>query len=469
MPDGRRTGDTDPFSQSPRPGRFRSPWLSQLSPASAFRPLEQDMSSDLVIVGAGIAGLATAYFCLRETASTVTLLERSRAGHGASGRNAGQLVTYFERPLADLVDSFGLDMATRGQAEIEAAWGLLDEILAETGIDVPLERFDGAMGMYTLNHLEVHLRNQSIRAVSGLMQERVDISDRAPFLDQIPADFRPFYRVVPHSEIQDALGVHGDDFWAVLVNRKGCGNSALLCERVLDVLLHRHEGRFRYFDGTSVDRIVLHTDHAEVLCPGGSVRAGRVVLCTNGFAHHVVENRAGPPIGPQAGGLEQSIVGYMSAFTDAPGIPASATSFILNDRIGGDLPYYYTTRRPYRLAGQDMTLTCLGGPERRIGDTDAYDAEGEMPAEIMAEFDTRERPVVAPDRPEGIPFDFQWHGLMGYTRGKLRQVGVEPKNPVLLYNLGCNGVGFLPSIAGGRRIARLLCGEALAPSLFDPV
>ena len=57
---------------------------------------------------------------------------------------------------------------------------------------------------------------------------------------------------------------------------------------------------------------------------------------------------------------------------------------------------------------------------------------------------------------------------MAYTDSKLRLIGVEPCNPVLLYNLGCNGVGILPSVYGGHRIARLVAGHQLEPSIFDP-
>ena len=57
---------------------------------------------------------------------------------------------------------------------------------------------------------------------------------------------------------------------------------------------------------------------------------------------------------------------------------------------------------------------------------------------------------------------------MGYTPNGVRLVGVEPKNRVLLYNLGCNGVGILPSIFGGDRISHILAGEKLSPSIFDP-
>jgi glycine/D-amino acid oxidase-like deaminating enzyme len=57
---------------------------------------------------------------------------------------------------------------------------------------------------------------------------------------------------------------------------------------------------------------------------------------------------------------------------------------------------------------------------------------------------------------------------MGYSPGGVRVVGPHPAHPRLLYNLGCNGVGFLPSIAGADRVGRLLAGEDLAPSALDP-
>ena len=50
----------------------------------------------------------------------------------------------------------------------------------------------------------------------------------------------------------------------------------------------------------------------------------------------------------------------------------------------------------------------------------------------------------------------------------VRLVGFEPKNPVLMYNLGCNGVGFLQSIFGGHRVSALHGGNDLGRSIFDP-
>ena len=448
--------------------RFRSPWLEQLNGTAPPQPLDRDLTADVVVVGAGIAGVATAYFILRDTLDTVVMVERSRAGHGASGRNAGQLVTYFERPLCSLVDAFGFDMATRAQAEVDSAWDLLDDILDETGIPARIERFEGAMGMYTLNHVLVHLRNQHIRRQAGLTLEQVQISDRAPFIGAIPPAYDGLFDVVPQSQIQSRLAGGGEDYLAILLNRKGCGNSALLCQELLGVLGKTYAERFSYFDHTTVDQIVLHKSDASVHCGDHVIAASRVVLCTNGFNHHKVENRAGNAIGEEYGNTVDSVVGYMAGFLGPSGAAPDATSYIRNAEIGGNLPYYYVTRRPYVMGTNASTLTCLGGPESRIDASGPYEPDSDMPASMMRAFDEDVRPVVVPERPAGGDFDFSWHGLMGYTKGKIRLVGFEPRNPNLMYNLGCNGVGFLPSIAGGLRIARLHRGEALETSIFDP-
>src|ERR1700693_3322389 len=93
----------------------RSPWIAQLAPDGPPRPLDGAASTDVAIVGAGIAGVATAFFTLRATAERVLLIERARVARGAPGGNAGQLTTYFERPLFDIADEFGAEMAIEGQ------------------------------------------------------------------------------------------------------------------------------------------------------------------------------------------------------------------------------------------------------------------------------------------------------------------------------------------------------------------
>jgi len=158
----------------------------------------------------------------------------------------------------------------------------------------------------------------------------------------------------------------------------------------------------------------------------------------------------------------------MAAFIEPEPRQPNVMSYIRNATIGGDTPYVYATRRTFDRATGPSTLTCLGGPECRLDARDHYDAGAEFPAPILEEIDRDIRPIVDGARQAGWPYDYTWHGVMAYTANKVRLIGFDAHNRALLYNLGCNGVGFLQSVYGGHRVARLISGEQLPPSIFDP-
>jgi len=64
---------------------------------------------DVIVVGGGIVGCATAYFCARD-GMRVTLLERRTIGYGASGRNPGWVWLHCRTP------GFALDISRAGRA-----------------------------------------------------------------------------------------------------------------------------------------------------------------------------------------------------------------------------------------------------------------------------------------------------------------------------------------------------------------
>ncbi len=422
----------------------------------------------MVIVGAGIAGVATAFFTLRSSAAQVLLVERDRVARGATGRNAGQLTTYFERPLADIADEFGSDLAIQGQRAVDGAHDLLDLMTAEAGTSVRVERFVGHMGMFSLDHLQVHLRNNRLRRESGLPTEACAVSDTAPFLDRIPRAYEGLYSVVPQARIRELLETADDRYRAVLSDRKGCVNGGALVQQVLAYLERRYPDRFRFVDHSMVNRVVVGPGRVAVHALGHVVRAARVVMCTNGFVDHVIEAEPGEPVGLSDSQRVVGTIGYMAAIIEEQPRAPAALSYIRNKAVGGgDTPYVYVTRRTYDRSDDIVTLTCMGGPEHPI-ESASYDAEAAVPGAIMDEIDGHLRPFAQSRRPPGRPYDFQWHGLMGYSSGMVRVIGVDPRHPELLYNLGCNGVGFLPSIHGGETVARLLAGERLPPSVFDP-
>ncbi len=72
--------------------------------------MQEALSADVVVVGAGLAGLTTALECSRLGLSVV-LLEASRVAFGASGRNGGMVIPGFSQELADLAANVGQEKA----------------------------------------------------------------------------------------------------------------------------------------------------------------------------------------------------------------------------------------------------------------------------------------------------------------------------------------------------------------------
>ena len=446
----------------------RSPWVEQLPARPGAPPLRGDGEADVVVVGAGIAGVATAWFLLRDTDRRVLLLEGDRVARGATGFGAGQLVTYFERPLCRLVEQFGFERVAAAQRDVIEAWELLEVMRREAGTKVAVQRFLGHMGIFALDHLRVHLENNLLRQRAGLPRERVLVSEDCAFLAEIPGRYAHLYEVVPRSAVQELLETDDPRYTAVLSEPKGCANAALLCEELVLHLLRAYPGRFQLAEGTRVTKIVLGEGWASVESGTHRVRASRVVLCSNGFVDLAIENRTGPGLRQDIASRVRATVGFMAGFFEAPR-PAAAISYLASDRIGYGQAYFYVTRRPLEHAGRTLTFTAVGGPDQELAEAQPGYRRGlPYPGDVLERLDAFIRPILAPGRSEPLAFDFVWHGPMAYTADQVRVVGAEPRNPALLYNLGCNGVGLLPSIHGGHRVARILGGAPLAPSLFDP-
>lgn len=445
----------------------RSPWIAQLAPDGPPRPLTADTQTDVVIVGAGIAGIATAFFVLRSTNLSVLLIERDRVARGATGRNAGQLTTYFERPLSGMAKEYGMDAAAAAQGSVDGALDVLELLVAESGAGVRVERFAGHLGMFNLHQLEVHLASELVRRHGGLQPRDCLVSEDAEFASSISPRFGGLYSIVGQARIRELLEIDDDRYRAVISAAAGCANSGLLCQQVLDYMRDKHRERFRYADCTDVQRVMVTDDAAELVAGGQRVRARHAVMCTNGFVDCPVVDSAGGPVLLAA---DQRIVGrvaYMTAFVENEPRTPAAVSYIRNAVIGGEVPYVYVTRRTYDRPHDTVTLTCMGGPEFTY-DRPVYDREALFPAQLLEAMDEEVRPFAQPSRPPGRPYEFHWHGLMGYNDCGIRVVGPHPRHPCLHYNLGCNGVGFLPSIFGGHRTAVRLAGERLGASVFDP-
>jgi len=447
----------------------RSPWIHQLDSSRTHTTLRNDISTDIAIIGAGIAGISTAFYALKNTEKNVVVVERFKLAHGATGHNAGQVVSYFERGFGSLAKEFGLKRAAQAEKAIVDAWSLLDEMYTEASLDIPFSRFLGHGGLSSFQQVKWHLEANHLRREAGIESRDLLISADAPFVKAIPKQYDGIYSVVPQEKIAELLETKMPGFLAVISFQKGCINSALFCQEMVIYLQKKYPDRFTLFEHTPVHKVILHKEHAVLDADTHTIEAAHVVLCTNGFESIHIINEAGLQIDAKYHHLVRGKIGYMSGYLENMDKPPMAISYYKDPDASENNSYIYLTRRPYEYeAGAHHNLISVGGPELDLEeDSSVYNFEDDFPEEAEAEIDRFIHQVYSIEPKKQIDYVFTWHGLMGYTKNGVRLIGPEPQNPVLLYNLGCNGIGILPSILGGKIISGHIAGEKMEKSIFD--
>jgi glycine/D-amino acid oxidase-like deaminating enzyme len=452
-------------------GKNHSPWLHQLDRERPVDRLTEDAAADVAIIGAGIAGVSTAYFTLAKTQRSVLLIERSRLAHGATGHNAGLIVADFERPLPDLEREYGFERAAEALRSVERGWALLDEMYRGAGLDIPLSRFTEETGLRDVGHIKLFAAEADFRRRAGMPFFPVKVA-RGRVAPEALADLDPaLYLWVDPAEIRAALECENDRYVGLAEEPGGVANSALLCQEVVRFLAREYPERFRLVEETKVEKVVLKADGVLLDAGSATVSAEEVVLCTNGFEDFTILSESGLCFDKEFHRNVRGIVGYMSGYLVPMRRPPSGLVYLEDEGFSEDEAYYYVTRRPYeyeRGSGARHNLISAGGPQVLLESHTDYSFDDDYPGERAAEI----QGFVDRTYGKGTPGEkhrvFNWHGLMGYTRGMVRMVGPHPSAPRLLYNLGCNGIGLLPSIWGGETVARYLAGEAVPRTIFTP-
>src|SRR6266513_3038857 len=98
-------------------------WIDT-APIRKFPKLQRNITVDLVVVGAGVTGITTAYL-LKKAGSTIALIDRERVASMDTGHTTAHLTYVTDVQLQELAHSFGNDHA---QAAWDAGAAAIDEI-----------------------------------------------------------------------------------------------------------------------------------------------------------------------------------------------------------------------------------------------------------------------------------------------------------------------------------------------------
>ena len=153
----------------------RSPWMS--FPVPSYPPLAADARVDVCVVGAGIAGLTTAYL-LAKKGRKVMVIDDGPIGGGMTSRTTAHLMTVIDDGYHDLERLHGEEDARLAATSHRAAVEAIEAIVAHEGIECDFARVDGYLFNPPEGDPEELLREYGASLRAGL--EELVWVDRAP-------------------------------------------------------------------------------------------------------------------------------------------------------------------------------------------------------------------------------------------------------------------------------------------------
>jgi gamma-glutamylputrescine oxidase len=224
-------------------------WLDE-NAAADYPPLENDTSADVVIVGAGIAGIATAYH-LTQAGVKPVVVEARTVAEAASGRNAGFLLAGVAENLVAAARRYGDDRALRIWRLTRHNQELVGEIVARERIACDLAWNGSAQ-------------------IAGDDEEWAEVRESAERLRK--------EAVRVHLAPEERAAVYEDDGELHPVRYvRGLARAAAAAGA-------RVHARTRV---TAVSAGEVRTERARV-------KAGAVVVCVNAYSQHLVPLRVRP-------------------------------------------------------------------------------------------------------------------------------------------------------------------------------
>jgi glycine/D-amino acid oxidase-like deaminating enzyme len=404
----------DPLvAPTPGQGRDYAPtyWVGTAgTPPDDDGPLMHDTDADVVIVGSGFTGLATALFLAREHGIRATVLEANRSIWGCTSRNGGQGQNASGRLYrSQWIERWGKETALKLDAEIRAGYETFKSLVGE----VPCDAQPG--GHFYVAHREKKM--DFLRNEAKVMREVFGYDTRMLSAQELRSE---------HFDEAEACGaMHEPD--GIGVHPLKLAHGYLRMARALGVKVHpaspvigvETRGRVHY-----------------VKTPAGTVRARAVAFATGGYTSNGLHKSLDSKIMPI---LSNSLVTRPLTSSELEATNFRTTTFITDTRT---LRFYYRKLPDNRVQ--------IGSRSSITG------ADASNPRHMQALVDGLHRKFPAL---KGIPIDYSWWGWVDVSHDMMpRVVQPDPKESVF-YALGYGGNGVSFSAHAGRRMAERIAGK----------
>lgn len=173
-------------------GNSISLWMEE--EIESLPPLNQDLTTDVCIIGGGIVGLTCAYFLLQRGLS-VAIIEGGELGGGQSSRTTGHLTWALDDRFFKLENLFGLEGARIAAESHREAINTIEKIIQKEGIDCDFEKLDAYLFLAPEDPLDILEKEWVTLQKLGMPVKKID---RAPLTT---FDTGPCLQLLQHAQL----------------------------------------------------------------------------------------------------------------------------------------------------------------------------------------------------------------------------------------------------------------------------
>lgn len=385
-------------------------WTAHRAPGVRAEPLRSDMRCDVAIIGGGYTGLSTAYHLKSsEPGLTVAVLEAETAGYGASGRNAGFVMTLFGASASLMKTLHGKERVREAHGYMVGAIAALEDMIEAHAIDCDYERSG-------------FLKVATSRAYVGRIKDEIELFhslgiEGFDWLDRDAVQSR----------------VRSPGFLGACLER-GCG--LLNPVKWLDGLKRiAMSSGAEVFEQTPVRQVARANGRYRLVTPGGSVTADKIAYATNAYTHLLPGMRS----------KQLPAFAYVIATEPLTSEQRAAIGWAGREGIedGRNFMHFYRLTRDGRLlAGGGPGLVPFAGNMDNDASPKAWNHLEQFIGETF--------PAL-----KGIGIDYRWGGAFSVTSDSTPQIGTLDAGGAW-YSIGCTGHGVTMTHRNGRILSDLV-------------
>lgn len=377
-------------------------------------PISADLDADVVLIGGGYTGTATALFLAREHGIKAVVLEANQIGWGCTSRNGGQgHLAWGRLSRSDWIKKWGMDMARRLHKNSLEGYEVFRSMTEDPEIDCD-PHGEG-------NLLIAH----SHEAYKYLSEEARMCRESFGY------DVQMLNRETVHNEYvgdQEAWGAMLEPVGIAVQPLKLCYGYARVARR-LGAKIHT---------SSPVEEWTTKDGIHYLRTPGGTVRARAVGVCTAGYTSpnlHKLTRYKNMPI------MANSVVTRKLTEEEIDACGFKSNIIFTDSR---KLRYYYRYLPEGRL--QIGSRSAISGS----------DAQNPKHLKIVQEAIDRKFPLL-----KGIETPYFWHGWMDISHDMMPRVLQPDPKQQIFYAQGYSGNGVSFSAYASQQLANLIVGKGV--------